>query len=158
MYCSNLSNHGPSKITSSGERHETPAKLALAFEKNMHCHNVKNMGRVGLPLHSPYGTTYLFPLEQLFYEAGVDLVFAGHERFYERVWPVYNRRVCNGTVDPRDPYREPRAPVHLVIGTGVRAALLHYLTAGLLQTTTSHCAVFLRVQCGIVDSASLIND
>ena len=58
------------------------------------------------------------------------------------------------TVDPRDPYREPRAPVHLVVGTSVRAALLHYLTAGLLQTT-----LLLIVQCSfecIVDSALLI--
>ena len=93
------------------------------------------MARAGVPLHSPYGTTYLFPLEQLFYEAGADLVFSGHEHSYDRMWPVYNRRVCNGIVDPRDPYREPRAPVHLVVGTGVRAALLHYLIAGLLQTT-----------------------
>ena len=141
MYCSNLSDNGPSKATSSGERQEQPGEPAPALGKNLHCHNVENMARVGVPLHSPYGTTYLFPLEQLFYQAGVDLVFAGHEHFYKRMWPIYNRRVCNGTVDLRNPYREPRAPVHLAVGTGVRAALLHYLTAGLLQTTLHYLSL-----------------
>ncbi|XP_045164941.1 acid phosphatase type 7-like [Mercenaria mercenaria] len=50
-------------------------------------------------------------LEDLFYAEGVDLVISGHEHYYERTWPVYNKRAIQYN------YREPAAPVHITIGT-----------------------------------------
>lgn len=50
-------------------------------------------------------------LEELFYSEGVDLVIAGHEHYYERTWPVYNKKAVQYN------YREPAAPVHITIGT-----------------------------------------
>ena len=62
---------------------------------------------------------YLFPLEKLFYEQGVDLMLFAHMHSYERMWPVYNRRVCKGTKDPTNAYINPPAPVHIVTGVAV---------------------------------------
>ena len=81
-----------------------------------HCEAVNNFARVGIP----YREAYLFAPEELYYEQGVDLMFFGHEHNYERFWPVYNRRVCNGTDDPLNPYANPRAPVHFTTGAAVR--------------------------------------
>lgn len=50
-------------------------------------------------------------LEELFYSEGVDLVIAGHQHYYERTWPVYNKKAVQYN------YREPAAPVHITIGT-----------------------------------------
>lgn len=50
-------------------------------------------------------------LEDLFYDAGVDLVISGHIHDYERTWPVYRKRVVQYN------YKEPIAPVHILIGT-----------------------------------------
>lgn len=40
-----------------------------------------------------------------------------HEHSYERMWPVYNATVQNGTVDPNNPYDNAKAPVHLITGS-----------------------------------------
>ncbi|VDD91279.1 unnamed protein product, partial [Enterobius vermicularis] len=64
--------------------------------------------RTGLPVTHAYG------LEKLFYTYGVDLMIWAHEHSYERLWPVYNRTVFNGT---RSPYFNPPAPVHIVTGS-----------------------------------------
>jgi hypothetical protein len=77
-----------------------------------HCEAVNNYARVGIPFRE----AYLFAPEELYYEQGIDLMFFGHEHNYERFWPVYNRRVCNGTDDPSNPYVNPRAPVHFTTG------------------------------------------
>jgi len=50
-------------------------------------------------------------LEDMFYEAGVDLIISGHVHDYERTWPVYKKRVVQYH------YKEPMAPVHILIGT-----------------------------------------
>lgn len=50
-------------------------------------------------------------LEDLFYAEGVDLVISGHEHYYERTWPVYDKKALQYN------YREPAAPVHITIGT-----------------------------------------
>ena len=59
-------------------------------------------------------------LEDLFYESGVDMVFAGHVHNMERTWPVYSNRstptVKNGTKVPGDPYANAEAPVYIVSG------------------------------------------
>ncbi|CAH1792329.1 unnamed protein product [Owenia fusiformis] len=73
------------------------------------CTNVENPVRIGIPYIKAFG------LEDLFYKYGVDLQFYAHEHSYERLYPVYNRTVCNGTSS--DPYKNPRAPVHIVTGS-----------------------------------------
>lgn len=38
-----------------------------------------------------------------------------HEHSYERLWPIYNFTVLNGSYE--SPYTNPRAPVHIVTGS-----------------------------------------
>ncbi|XP_067935187.1 acid phosphatase type 7-like isoform X2 [Watersipora subatra] len=54
-------------------------------------------------------------LEFLLYKHGVDLAIWAHEHEYERMYPVYNYTVCNGSAEA--PYKNPRAPVHLITGS-----------------------------------------
>nr|XP_028597726.1 acid phosphatase type 7 isoform X2 [Podarcis muralis] len=56
-----------------------------------------------------------FGLEDLFYKYGVDLALWAHEHSYERLWPVYDYKVCNGSTDA--PYTNPCAPVHIITGS-----------------------------------------
>lgn len=65
--------------------------------------------RKGIPIANAYG------LEDLFYKYGVDIIFGAHEHTYERLYPVYDRKVYNGTGD--DPYNQPKAPVHILVGS-----------------------------------------
>ncbi|XP_073248091.1 acid phosphatase type 7-like [Porites lutea] len=58
---------------------------------------------------------HLFPLEDLFYKYGVDLSIWAHEHSYERLFPIYNRQVCNGSME--EPYTNPCAPVHITTGS-----------------------------------------
>lgn len=53
-------------------------------------------------------------LESLLYEYGVDLYLCGHEHSYERLWPVYQSRVYNGSLEA--PYTDPGAPIHIISG------------------------------------------
>ncbi|TRY83542.1 hypothetical protein DNTS_016254 [Danionella cerebrum] len=54
-------------------------------------------------------------LEDLFYQYGVDLELWAHEHTYERLWPVYNYKVLNGSSE--EPYVNPKAPVHIITGS-----------------------------------------
>ena len=54
-------------------------------------------------------------------EFGVDLALWAHVHAYERLWPVFNNTVFNGTEE--DPYTNPGAPVHLITGSAVRATV-----------------------------------
>lgn len=40
---------------------------------------------------------HAYGLERLFYKYGVDLEIWAHEHTYERMYPVYNRTVYNGS-------------------------------------------------------------
>ncbi|XP_071962725.1 acid phosphatase type 7-like isoform X2 [Antedon mediterranea] len=53
--------------------------------------------------------------EDLFYKYGVDLEIYGHEHAYERMYPVYNNTVYNGSYE--NPYTNPGAPVHIITGS-----------------------------------------
>ena len=60
-------------------------------------------------------------LENLLYQSGVDMVFAGHVHNMERTWPVYSNgsglaKVRNGSKVPGDPYANAEAPVYIVSG------------------------------------------
>ncbi|KAK3914980.1 Acid phosphatase type 7 [Frankliniella fusca] len=73
------------------------------------CTRIKNRLRYGItPLR-------LFALEDLFYKYSVDLEIWAHEHSYERLWPIYDYKVYNGSYD--EPYTNPRAPVHIVVGS-----------------------------------------
>ena len=56
-----------------------------------------------------------FPLEPLLYKYGVDLAIWAHEHSYERMFPVYNRTVYNGSLE--HPYVNPKATVHVTTGS-----------------------------------------
>ncbi|XP_040575753.1 acid phosphatase type 7 [Lepeophtheirus salmonis] len=73
------------------------------------CTKFKARTRVGLPLLHLYG------LEDLMYKYKVDLAVWAHEHDYERLWPIYNTKVMNGSYER--PYDNPKAPVHIITGS-----------------------------------------
>lgn len=73
------------------------------------CTHSETITRVGWPFF------HFFGLEELLYQYGVDVVIWAHEHSYERLWPIYNYKIYNGSLE--EPYRNPRAPVHLVTGS-----------------------------------------
>lgn len=74
------------------------------------CSRSHNPLRVGL------GASRSFALEELLYRHGVDVQFYAQDERYERLLPIYDNQVRNGTESPDDPYRNPLAPVHLISG------------------------------------------
>jgi len=76
---------------------------------NDDCTHHESLVRVGVPF------LHVFGLEPLIYKYGVDLAIWAHEHSYERLWPVYDRQVYNGSYDK--PYTNPKAPVHIVTGS-----------------------------------------
>ncbi|CAD6208214.1 GSCOCG00010467001-RA-CDS [Cotesia congregata] len=73
------------------------------------CTNHESLVRVGLPFLDWFG------LEKLFYQHKVDLEIWAHEHSYERMWPMYNFKVYNGSY--QQPYKNYKAPVHIVTGS-----------------------------------------
>ncbi|XP_018318825.1 acid phosphatase type 7 [Agrilus planipennis] len=73
------------------------------------CKRHSTFTRVGIPYF------HIFGLEPLLYKYGVDLAIWAHEHSYERLWPIYNYHVYNGSID--EPYRNPMAPVHITTGS-----------------------------------------
>lgn len=53
-------------------------------------------------------------LEQLFHRHVVDVVITAHEHSYERLFPMFDYQVYNGSLAA--PYTNPGAPVHLISG------------------------------------------
>ncbi|KAJ8046055.1 Acid phosphatase type 7 [Holothuria leucospilota] len=62
-----------------------------------------------------YAETVRGAFEDILYNYGVDLSFWAHEHNYERFWPLYNKKVYNGSLS--EPYTNPKAPVHIVTGS-----------------------------------------
>ncbi|XP_065882437.1 acid phosphatase type 7-like [Dysidea avara] len=73
------------------------------------CNHREGTVRTGHPFFHEYG------LEKLFYDYGVDIELWAHEHEYQRMWPVYNRTVYNGS--DSEPYVDPKAPVHVITGS-----------------------------------------
>ncbi|XP_032582199.1 acid phosphatase type 7 isoform X3 [Drosophila sechellia] len=72
------------------------------------CANHETLVRKGLPMLDFFG------LEPLFYQYGVDVELWAHEHCYERMWPMYNYTVFNGSLV--EPYVNPGAPIHIISG------------------------------------------
>ncbi|KAG1669121.1 Acid phosphatase type 7 [Nymphon striatum] len=68
-----------------------------------------SLTRVGVPF------VHWLGMEPLLKEYGVDLAIWAHEHIYERMWPVYNLKVYNGSYSA--PYTNPGAPTHIVTGS-----------------------------------------
>ncbi|CAG9864506.1 unnamed protein product [Phyllotreta striolata] len=73
------------------------------------CTHHETITRVGLPF------LHFFGLEDLLYNYGVDLAIWAHEHSYERLWPVYNYTIYNGSYE--QPYVNPGAPVQFTTGS-----------------------------------------
>uniref|UniRef100_T1GWM5 Purple acid phosphatase n=1 Tax=Megaselia scalaris TaxID=36166 RepID=T1GWM5_MEGSC len=78
-------------------------------ENDNDCTHSETLTRVGWPF------IHYFGLEDLFYKYGVDVEIWAHEHSYERLWPIYDYKVLNGSYEK--PYVNPKAPVHLVTGS-----------------------------------------
>ncbi|BFZ07356.1 hypothetical protein BsWGS_10395 [Bradybaena similaris] len=76
---------------------------------NDDCASHESLVRVGVPMLNIPG------LEPLFYEQGVDVAIWAHEHSYERLWPVYNMKVENGSYD--EPYTNPGGITHIITGS-----------------------------------------
>ncbi|KAI6236622.1 Purple acid phosphatase [Aphelenchoides besseyi] len=75
------------------------------------CRKKHDVLRDGFPPNGEFG------LERIFHKYGVDLYIGAHEHNYERFWPIYNFTVHNGTVNPKNPYEDPKVPIHIVTGS-----------------------------------------
>lgn len=78
-------------------------------DDNDDCTHHESLTRVGIPF------LHLLGMEPLLYKYGVDVGIWAHEHSYERLWPVYDRKVYNGSKEA--PYTNPAAPVHIVTGS-----------------------------------------
>ncbi|XP_030378447.1 acid phosphatase type 7 isoform X4 [Scaptodrosophila lebanonensis] len=65
--------------------------------------------RQGLPMLKWFG------LEDLFYKHGVDVEIFAHEHFYTRLWPIYDFKVYNGSLEA--PYTNAKAPIQIITGS-----------------------------------------
>lgn len=53
---------------------------------------------------------------------GVDLTIWAHEHSYERLWPIYNRKIYNGSYE--EPYRNPGSMTHVITGSAVSVFII----------------------------------
>ncbi|CAL4076892.1 unnamed protein product, partial [Meganyctiphanes norvegica] len=84
------------------------------------CTKTDTLTRVGSPVF------HFYAMEPLLAKYGVDLAVWAHEHTYERLWPVYNYTVMNGSIDA--PYTNPKAPVHIITGSaGCKERHDHFL-------------------------------
>jgi len=105
------------KMANLPENREKQPWIVIFGHRPMYCSNSDNddctkhntATRVGIP------SLKLPGLEELIYESKVDLAIWAHEHSYERLWPIYNTKVLNGSLE--EPYTNPKAPVHIITGT-----------------------------------------
>lgn len=99
-----------------GEREQRPW-IVVYGHRPMYCSNsdgddctrLSDVVRTGLPILKMFG------LEKLLWKYGVDIAIWAHEHSYERLWPLYDNVVYNGSDE--HPYRYPGAPIHIVTGS-----------------------------------------
>ncbi|KAL5022490.1 hypothetical protein ScPMuIL_001645 [Solemya velum] len=99
--------------TSAAKKAVTPWIITLAH-RPMYCSNTDHDDCTKKDSIVRTGVLHLLGLENLFYKYGVDLMLWAHEHTYERLWPVFNKQVYNGTSSP---YVNPGAPVHIITGS-----------------------------------------
>jgi hypothetical protein len=92
------------------EEYEAKPKVAGSLE------NYLNITQMRMRILFPC-MHFRFGLEDLFMEYGVDLTIWAHEHSYERLWPLYNHVVYNGSVE--EPYKNPKALTHVITGSAV---------------------------------------
>lgn len=82
--------------------------------------------------------TFRVALEPLFGKYGVDMAIWAHEHSYERLFPIYNYKMYNGSTDK--PFYNPGAPVHFTTGSAV--STVWFITEVLIEfradLTTKH--------------------
>ncbi|GAB6031716.1 hypothetical protein CHUAL_009463 [Chamberlinius hualienensis] len=90
--------------------------IIIFGHRPMYCSNnddkdctIDSIVRVGIPVLHMYG------IEALLYKYGVDVALWAHEHSYERLWPVFNKTVLNGSLE--EPYTDPKATVHITTGS-----------------------------------------
>ena len=71
--------------------------------------------RKGIKMNRNGGLKY--GLEYLLHKYGVDIQIYGHEHNYQRLFPVYDNHVYNGSKS--NPYHNPTEPIVIVTGSGV---------------------------------------
>lgn len=74
--------------------------------------------RQGIHIHNDRRRPRQYGLEDLFHKYGVDILVYGHEHYYARLLPIYNKVIMNGT-DNANPYYNPNGPVHITTGSAV---------------------------------------
>lgn len=84
--------------------------IALAVHRPLLCSDDSETGD-----HVP-GAPLISAFEPLMIQYGVDITFAGHQHWYERVHPVIGSKVVSRP-DSTGAYVNPGAPVHLTIGS-----------------------------------------
>ncbi|XP_048586693.1 acid phosphatase type 7 isoform X1 [Nematostella vectensis] len=91
--------------------------IFLMGHRPMYCSNTdhddctmhESRVRTGIPELNKPG------LEDILYKYGADVLIWAHEHSYEKLFPVYNRQMCNGSKEA--PYTNPCAPVHIITGS-----------------------------------------
>lgn len=91
--------------------------IVVFGHRPMYCSNADDIAckeettllRNGLPIGHLYG------LEELFLDSGVDIAIWAHQHSYERLWPIYNFEVKNGSYEK--PYVNAEAPIHIITGS-----------------------------------------
>ncbi|XP_063624901.1 acid phosphatase type 7-like [Cydia splendana] len=89
--------------------------IVLMGHRPMYCSNADDLPDCEYEFSRTGNPFFGHGLEPLLQQYAVDLVFWAHEHSYERLWPLYNNTVYNGSLAA--PYTDPRAPVHIVTGS-----------------------------------------
>ncbi|XP_019627335.1 PREDICTED: acid phosphatase type 7-like [Branchiostoma belcheri] len=108
--------HKELEAANTPEQRQKQPWIILMGHRPMYCSNVakdcimdESFVRQGIPKQGMPG------IEDLLYKYGVDLTIWAHEHSYERLWPVYDKMVMNGSMS--QPYTNPQAPVHIITGS-----------------------------------------